>query len=274
MSSSRRSLLLIAIAGLAAGLITTSAFRARAAEPKDLVVFAAASLREAFQKMADNFEKAHPGVKVRLNFAGSQELRVQIEHGARADVFASADNKHMQALQGQKLVGEARVFARNEPVVIVPAGNPAKLAKFVDLPKAERIVVGVPEVPIGAYTEMILTNAERLYGADFRKKVVAHVRSRELNVRQVLTKVSLGEADAGVVYKTDAMSAQNKVTAIEIPDTVNVIADYPIAVVAGAPQLDLAKEWLATVLGSEGQQILRATGFRPGAEAFAGQIKR
>jgi molybdate transport system substrate-binding protein len=274
MSSTRRSFLFLAlVGGLAAGVVTASAFRARAAEPKEVVVFAAASLRDAFQKMADGFEKAHPGVKVRLNFAGSQELRIQIEHGAKADVFASADTKHVQALQGQKLVGDARVFARNEPVAIVPAGNPAKLAKFVDLPKAERIVVGVPEVPIGAYTETILANAERLYGADFRKKVVAHIRSRELNVRQVLTKVSLGEADAGVVYKTDALSAKDKVTSIEIPDRVNVIADYPIALLAGAPQPDLAREWLATVLGRDGQQILRDAGFRPGVEVVAGQTK-
>lgn len=275
MILTRRAFIRITVAsGLAAALFATSVPQGRAADSKELVVFAAASLREVFQKVADNFEKSHPGVKVRLNFAGSQELRVQIEHGAKADVFASADTKHMQALREQKLTTEPQLFARNEPVVVVPAANPAKLAKFLDLPKAERIVVGVPEVPIGAYTEIILRNTEKPYGAGFRKAVVEHIRSRELNVRQVLTKVSLGEADAGIVYKTDALSAKEKVTAIEIPDAVNVIADYPIAVLAGAAQPALAKEWLATMLGSDGQQALKTAGFRPVGETAARSAKR
>jgi molybdate transport system substrate-binding protein len=275
MIPNRRAFLRIALAsGLVAGLVMTLVAQGRAADSKELVVFAAASLREVFQKLADGFEKSHPGVKVHLNFAGSQELRVQIEHGAKADVFASADNKHMQALREQKLAMEPTRFARNEPVVIVPTANPAKLAKFVDLPKAERIVVGVPEVPIGAYTELILSNTEKPYGAKFRKAVVEHIRSRELNVRQVLTKVALGEADAGIVYKTDALSAKEKVAAIEIPDTVNVIADYPIAMMAAAPQPEVAKEWLATVLGAEGQQALRASGFRPAADSAVQAAKR
>lgn len=275
MIPTRRAFLRTAFAiGLLGALLTAFLPQGRAADSKELVVFAAASLREVFQKLADSFEKSHPGVKVRLNFAGSQELRVQIEHGAKADVFASADTKHMQALLEQKLVRESTRFARNEPVVIVPAANPAKLAKFVDLPKAERIVVGVPEVPIGAYTETILSNSEKPYGVKFRKAVVEHIRSRELNVRQVLTKVSLGEADAGIVYKTDALSAKGKVTAIDIPDTVNVIADYPIAVMAAAPEPELAKEWLKALLGSDGRQVLEAAGFRPASEPAARSAKR
>jgi molybdate transport system substrate-binding protein len=275
MIPTRRAFLRIAFAcGLLGALLTAFLPQGRAADSKELVVFAAASLREVFQKLADSFEKSHPGVKVRLNFAGSQELRVQIEHGAKADVFASADTKHMQALLEQKLARESTRFARNEPVVIVPASNPANLAKFVDLPKAERIVVGVPEVPIGAYTETILSNSEKTYGAKFRKAVVEHIRSRELNVRQVLTKVSLGEADAGIVYKTDALSAKEKVTAIDIPETVNVIADYPIAVMAAAPEPELAKEWLKALLGSDGRQVLEAAGFRPASEPAARSAKR
>jgi molybdate transport system substrate-binding protein len=275
MSLTRRAFLRIALASGSVAVLSTAFIpRGSAADSKELVVFAAASLREVFQKLADSFEKSHPGVKVHLNFAGSQELRVQIEHGAKADVFASADTKHMQALREQKLAMEPARFARNEPVVIVPTANPAKLARFVDLPKAERIVVGVPEVPIGAYTETILSNSEQPYGAKFRRAVVEHIRSRELNVRQVLTKVSLGEADAGIVYKTDALSAKGKVTAIEIPDTVNVIADYPIALLASAPQPTLAKEWLGTVLGPEGQQALKAAGFRSAGDSVSPAAKR
>lgn len=270
----RRCFFLITVAaGIAAALTSPLSGHARAAEPKELVVFAAASLRESFQKLAELFETSHPGVKVRLNFAGSQELRVQLEHGAKADIFASADGKHMQGLQAQKLVGEARTFVRNEPVLVVPAANPARLQSFAELPKAERIVVGVPEVPIGAYTETILANADKRYGGAFLKAVTAHIRSRELNVRQVLTKVSLGEADAGIVYKTDALSAKDKVTALAIPDSVNVIADYPVAALAGAAQPALAKEWLALVLGSEGQQILRAAGFRPAGPSAAEPVE-
>ncbi len=277
MTPTPRMVLPIAVAGgLAATLFTTFVPRVGAADSKELVVFAAASLREVFQTLADGFEAKHPGVKVRLSFAGSQELRVQIEQGAKADVFASADARQMHALCAQKLAGEPRVFARNLPVVIVPAANPARLASFVDLPKAQRIVVGTPEVPIGAYAEAVLTRAERVYGAPFRTGVLAHIRSRELNVRQVLTKVSLGEADAGIVYQTDARSAQDKVTAIAIPDAVNNLADYPIAVLSAAPRPELAQQWIATVLGGEGQRVLREAGFRPVrdlAAAAAGSAK-
>ena len=151
---------------------------ARTAEAKELVVYAAASLREAFQDLATAFEKKHQGVKVQFNFSGSQELRVQIEHGAQVDVFASADEKHMAALEKQSLVKSSAIFARNEPVLVVATANPAGLKCFADLPKAEHIVVGVPEVPIGAYTESILAKAESVLGKPFREQVVAHIRSR------------------------------------------------------------------------------------------------
>src|SRR5262249_25120079 len=153
------------------------------------------------EDLAKTFE-TKSGVKVRLNLAGSQELRTQIENGAGADVFASADQKHMAALVTAKLVATPHVFARNTPVVIVPKGNPAKVGSFQELAKAKKIVIGVPEVPIGTYTLEILDKA----GADFKQKVLANVASRELNVRQVLAKVTLGEADAGIVYRTDAIA--------------------------------------------------------------------
>jgi molybdate transport system substrate-binding protein len=231
-------------------------------ETKELDVAAAASLREVFQSLVPTFEKQHKGVKVRLNFAGSQELRVQIENGAKVDVFASADQKHMAALEKQGLVKASALFAHNEPVVVVPANNPAQLAAFTDLPKAENVVLGVPEVPIGAYTELILNNAEQKHGKAFREKIVGHVRSRELNVRQVLTKVTLGEADVGIVYRTDAMTAKDRVKVIAIPDAINVVADYPIAVLANAPQPELAAAWVALVRGPEGQAALTAAGFK------------
>jgi molybdate transport system substrate-binding protein len=241
----------------------TQAFatQARAAEAQELTVFAAASLREVFQSIALTFEKQHPNLKVRFNFAGSQDLRVQIEQGAKVDVFASADWKHMKSLATQGLVAEPKVFARNLPVVVVPKNNPAKVQTFADLAKVTHLVVGAPEVPIGAYTETIFAAAEKLNGKAFADRVRANVRSRELNVRQVLTKVALGEGDAGIVYKTDALTMPDKVQVIEIPSAINVVAEYPIAALKAAPHAELARDFVKLVLSKEGEKVLTAAGF-------------
>jgi molybdate transport system substrate-binding protein len=243
-------------------LILGIALSARAEQ--EVVVYAAASLRESFAEMGTVFEAAHPGIKVRLNLAGSQELRTQIENGAPADVFASADQKHMQALAAAKLALEPKVFARNEPVIVTPKGNPAGIASLQDLPKAKRIVIGVPEVPIGAYTLRILDAASKKYGADFRSSVDAHVVSRELNVRQVLAKVGLGEADAAIVYRTDARAAEKTVEVIAIPAELNVVAEYPIAVLARGKTRALAKQFVDLVLSTRGREVLQRFGFRAG----------
>jgi molybdate transport system substrate-binding protein len=250
---------LVIAALLVSGFVATmlAARAPRAEDSRELTVFAAASLREAFDDLAKTFEAKQPGMKVRLNLAGSQELRTQIENGARADVFASADQKHMAALVKAKLVMAPRVFVRNTPVVIVPTGNPAKVGSFDELAKAKKIVIGVPEVPIGSYTLEILDKT----GADFKQKVLANVASRELNVRQVLAKVTLGEADAGIVYRTDAMAGKDKVEIIEIPAKVNVIAEYPIAVLSKAPQAAAARAFVDLLLSGEGQKRLAAAGF-------------
>ena len=233
-----------------------------------MTIFAAASLREVCEALDARLEAAHPGVRVRLNLAGSQELRLQIEQGARADLFASADAKTMTALADEQLVAPARAFAHNEPVVVVGAGSVPKLTAFVDLPDVGRLVIGTPEVPIGQYTVQILARANRRFGPTFRDHVLAKVVSRELNVRQVLAKVTLGEADAGIVYRTDARTAGDKVTLVSIPPDVNVTADYLVAIVAGAPAPELAQAWLALLLGPEGSERLRAAGFTlPGALA-------
>jgi molybdate transport system substrate-binding protein len=123
------------------------------------------------------------------------------------------------------------------------------------------LVLGAAEAPIGAYTDAILAAAERLYGNAFGKKVRGNVRSRELNVRQVLTKVAMGEGDAGIVYKTDALTMPEKVQIIDIPSTINVVAEYPIAALKAAPQADLARDFVKLVLSMEGQKVLAAAGF-------------
>jgi len=250
----RLALLLLLVAGVA---------RAEAPAKKELTVFAAASLREAFEGLTAGFEQAHPGTKVRLNLAGSQELRTQLEQGARADVFASADLKHMGALEKAGLVGKPAVFARNEPVIVVPKGNPAGIRALTDLPKTKRLVVGAPEVPIGRYTAEIFDAAAKKYGGDLRAKLEASVVSRELNVRQVLAKVTLGEADAGIVYRTDAQAAKDKIEVVGLPADLNIIAVYPIAAAKAAPQPELAAAWTALVLSAEGQRRLAAVGFLP-----------
>jgi molybdate transport system substrate-binding protein len=198
---------------------------------------------------------------VRLNLAGSQELRLQIEQGARADLFASADPKNMNALVDKQLVSPPRVFAHNEPVLIVGKETMPQLTAFSELPDVGRLVIGTAEVPIGKYTTQILEKADRRYGPPFQEHVMAKVVSRELNVRQVLAKVTLGEADAGIVYRTDARAAVDKVTVVPIPADINVVASYLVAVLANAPAPDLAQAWLALLLGPEGSERLRAAGF-------------
>jgi molybdate transport system substrate-binding protein len=227
-----------------------------------LTVFAASSLRDAFQDLGRIFEQEHPGTSVSFNFAGSQELRTQVEHGARADVLASADPRTLRALAGAGLSLEPQVFARNEPVIVVPVGNPARIDALADLPRARRLVVGAPEVPIGEYTVRILEAASRRYGPAFGAAVESRVASRELNVRQVLAKVALGEADAAIVYRTDALASRGAVEVISIPPQLNVVAEYPIALLRGAARPGLARAFVELVLSSAGQAVLARHGFQ------------
>jgi molybdate transport system substrate-binding protein len=229
-----------------------------------LVIFAASSLRDVFGVLGEDFQRSHPGVKVTQNFAGTAELRVQLEHGARADVFASADRRHMDELVRAAHVLNPVIFARNEPVVVVATEAKTIVRSFSDLPLATRIVIGGPDVPIGRYTLQLLdrASAQPGLGADFRRRVEAKVVSRELNVRQVLVKVGLGEAQAGIVYRTDAHAAA--VTVVPIPPEFNVIADYPIASVANAAHPTLARAWTEFVMSAAAQEKLRNAGFLPG----------
>jgi molybdate transport system substrate-binding protein len=245
----------------ALGILVVAAGAPSAVAAKELVVFEASSLKDVFAKLAPRFEKDNAGVKVIANAAGSQELRTQIEHGAAADVMASADRKHMDALLSQGLVVAPSIFTCNEPVVVVRTALATSIKTLADLPRAERIVIGVPDVPIGAYTLQILKKAAAKYGADFPRRVEAKVASRELNVRQVLAKVVLGEADAGVVYRSDAITARGKVEIVAIPADLNVIAEYPIAALKAAPHPDLARRWIDLVTSPEGTAALRDAGF-------------
>lgn len=233
------------------------------APQKDVTVFAAASLREAFTELGHTFEGTHPGAHMVLSFAGSQTLRAQIEQGAPADVFASADERHMAALLAAGHVRAPQLFANNELVVVVAQAKATTLRTLSELPNAERIVLAAPEVPVGAYTLQALAQLQALFGADFRARVEAHVVSREPDVRQVLAKVSLGEADAGIVYRTDALTAKDQVAVLRIPSEYNVIASYPIAVTAGTKSPALAQAFVELVLSPEGARVLKQQGFTP-----------
>jgi molybdate transport system substrate-binding protein len=177
---------------------------------------------------------------------------------------AAADTAHMDALAATGVVAAPEVFARNELVLVLSAEGAGALGSFADLPKAARVVVGAPEVPVGRYTDAVLAKASAgSLGADFRARVEARIVSRELNVRQVLAKVALGEAQAGIVYRTDALTAPAGVVMREIPAELNVTAAYPVAVVTRAPQPDLARAFIERLRGPAGREALQARGFMP-----------
>ena len=222
-------------------------------------VFAASSLTEAFEALEADFEAAHPELDVQLSFAGSQVLRLQLEQGAAADVFASANARHMEALQRSGRVSDAQVFASNRLVVIVPAGD-MTLQRFEDLPEASRIVVGTEDVPVGRYTRTML---ERV-GASFATAVLAKVVSQENNVRLVLAKVELGEADAAIVYRTDV---SDRVRVIDVPTAYDVPIHYPIAVVRDAVRPEAAAAFVDHLRSPPGQAVLRRHGFDTTADA-------
>jgi len=226
-----------------------------------ITVFAAASLADVFEEIADAFEADHPDVEVRLSFGGSQRLRLQLEQGAEADVFASANPEQIALAESQGLTTAPAVsFASNELVVVIPASNPAEISLLADLAGDIRLVVAQESVPAGQLTREVL---ERL---DLAEAVLDQVVSEEESVRRVLTKVVLSEADAGFVYRTDALSAGDAVITLEV-DALDLSAgdlrnDYRIATTVDAASPELAAEFVAFVQGSEARSILEAAGFR------------
>lgn len=198
----------------------------------DLTVFAASSLKEPFEAIARD-------APARLNFAGTQELRLQLEHGARADVFASADPAQMRALTDAGLVQGLRRLACNALVIAVQRGNPKGITSLESLARADRIVVAAPEVPAGRYTRAMFDTLD----PDLAAAIEARVVSREFNVRQVMTKLLLGEADAGLVYRTDALTAGDRLERIELPDSPQVL--YELAKVRSSERPEAAEAWIS-----------------------------
>lgn len=227
---------------------------------RELSVLAASSLTESFRELEQAFEAQHPNVDVRLTFAGSQVLRLQIEQGASADVFASANAEHMQAVIDAGRAAAGHVFAHNELVIIVPRNNPARIKDLADLTRASNIVIGTTNVPVGRYTQQMLERASNDLGPEFAAEVRRRVVSEESNVRLVRAKVELGEADAAIVYRTDA-AASERLRMIPIRREHNVTASYPIARLTDAPHPSEAERFVSYVLSSEGRGVLSRHGF-------------
>jgi molybdate transport system substrate-binding protein len=244
----------------------TSALPSAATPPVELTVFAAASLKTAFTKLGTAFEAAHPGVTVVFSFDASSTLRTQIEQGAPADVFASADEQNPAALVGADLaIGPPTPFAANALTVIVPVGNPARIATPADLARpGVKVVAAGAAVPITKYADQLLVNlaTQAGYPSDFVTAVAANVVSREDNVKGIVTKIELGEGDAGIVYVTDA-KASAKVQTIPLPEAANVRATYDAVVVRASAHPAQAADFLAFLRGSDGQAILAEFGFLP-----------
>ncbi|MBS2022844.1 MAG: molybdate ABC transporter substrate-binding protein [Deltaproteobacteria bacterium] len=245
--SRRRALAVLCLAWLASP-------RVSAEDPKPIRVFAASSLKEAFGVLA----RAYPhmgGVPVELQLAGSQELRTQIEQGAPCDVFAPADLAQLKGLDARGF-GEPATFARNALTIAVPLGNPARVRALADLSRVKRVVVGAAEVPVGAYTRELFERFQARLGAAARGSIERNIVSREANVRQVLAKVTLGEADAAIVYRTDAQALQGQVEAVPIAPELQPEITYPIAASSAA-----GRAFVEFVLGAAGQKALRDAGF-------------
>jgi molybdate transport system substrate-binding protein len=218
---------------------------------ESVTVYAASSLSGPFKEIAAAFEAAHPGSKVTLDFAASSELAAQINQGAPADVFASADLTNMKKL-ADGTIGVASEFATNRLQIIVGVGNPKGITGLADLAKPGVTFVSAdPSVPIGKYAQQVLDKAG----------VKVTPASLEANVKGIVTKVTLGEADAGIVYVTDVLAAGAKAQGVDIPADVNVIAHYPIGVPAKSAHAASGADFVAFVLSSAGQQILAKYGF-------------
>lgn len=251
-----------------AALVLSTTMGLCAGQPKELTVFCAASLTGAFGEIGQMY-KNETSISVVFNFDGSQVLRTQIENGAYADIFVSANAKQMNLMKNEGFMNNSSitVFTKTKPVIIVPNDNPAKIQNVSDLAKPGiKIVIGTKDVPIGDYTLQILAKLanDSIYGPEFRKKVMTNVVSNETNVNYVTSKVALGEADAGIAYKSDiTKDMAAKITKIEIPDKSNVIAEYPMGILKQSKYPVQSQEFMNLVESDKGMAVLEKYGFEP-----------
>jgi molybdate transport system substrate-binding protein len=258
----RKTARIAALGACLAALSVTAACSSSPSSPSSsgqvkgtVVVFAATSLTSAFNKIGTQFEQAHHGVSVRFNYNGSSSLATSIKQGAKADVFASADTTNMNTVTSSSdAVGQPKVFAKNQLEIMTAKGNPMHISSVADLAKPTvKVVLCAPSVPCGSYA-----------GEVFRKAgVTVRPVSEETNVGGVVTKVTLGEADAGMVYETDIKANEGKITGVPIPPKQNVVAEYPMVEVRGAPNSAAAKAFMNYVSSAAGQKVLTSFGFLP-----------
>ncbi len=222
----------------------------------ELTVSEAASLTRAFADIGEGFEQAHPGTSVKFNPDSSSTLVAQIEQGAPADVFASADEKNMVRLvEGDKVAGSPRLFARNRLVIITKPGNPKHIKSLIDLASAGTVSLCSTDAPCGRYAARVLSGAN--------VTIAERSITRGTNANATTQAVSQGDAVAAIVYVTDAKAAGKAVDTVTIPDAQNAIASYPIAALRGAGDAALAKAFVAYVTSTEGQAVLEEYGFLP-----------
>jgi len=230
-----------------------------------LTAFVAANATEVFNIAIDRFEREHPGVSVKPSYTGTQILLTQLEQGAQVDLFLSADEAHAQKAVADGLISRYDPVSSNSEVIVVPRSNPAGVSSLRDLAtKPVKLIIGVPTVPIGIYTRQIFTKAAAQYGPEFPQQALAHVVSTETDVKQILHKVALNEADAGLVYRTDITpDVAGQVTMIPVPDADQVISVNYIAVPTRAPHQELAQQLRDYLLSPEGQSVFTSLGYRP-----------
>lgn len=257
----------LASAGIGAALLAVLAFACSTGSAgEELQVFAASSLTDPFTEIGAAFEAQHPETHVRFNFAGSPTLRAQMAQGAPADVYASADERNMrQALDEGLVEADTEPFTRNELAILIPSDNPGGVREPADLAKPGRkVVLAGAEVPVGGYARQALRKmaADPAFGTGFDERVLANVVSNEPNVKAVVAKVQLGEADAGIAYTSDVTpELAGDIDSIPIPEAYNVAATYPVAVATDARDAETAREFVEFLLSDEAQAILEDWGF-------------
>ncbi|BBX03066.1 molybdate ABC transporter substrate-binding protein [Mycolicibacterium moriokaense] len=241
------------LAVLAAALAALSACSSSNKSGEHIMVFAAASLKSTFTEIGEQFIADNPGVSVEFNFAGSSDLVTQLTQGAQADVFASADTKNMdKAAEAGLFAGDPVNFASNTLTIAVAPGNPKQIRSFRDLTKPTlSVVVCAPQVPCGSATKKV----EDAVG------VTLTPVSEESSVTDVLNKVTSGQADAGLVYVTDAIAAGDEVTGVPFPESADAVNTYPIAVLKSSEHQELARKFIDAVTGDAGQHTLSVAGF-------------
>lgn len=231
-------------------------------EKQEITVFAASSLTESMEEIVKQFEKENPNLKVNLHLAGSSKLRVQIEQGVEVDLFISANQKHYDILKDKDFTLEGKHFLSNSMAVIVPKNNPAQIKTLKDIEKTCKLVVAQKEVPAGYYARQIIHSLAGELGGNYEQKVLANIVSEETNIKQVVNKVVIGEADAAFVYTSDIIeNIKDKVNILDIPLEHNVKAAYWIAQLKQSKDNKYAKQFYEFLLSEQGQVILEKYGF-------------